>query len=231
MTDAHDPISQNVQDALELLDRSDSFLVISQLRDELGDCVQVLRALSALTQELFAQRKLTRMVWLTRSAIDFALQSKQADAIELARKLAYNVSANLWPGWGDEAVQPTESDRQAALDLARCHRRLCQEANLTAEVQGNANWLVGAARLALGQEQAAHHDFEQAQAAYQTANLPTCLAMAAGYVALALSLMGTMMAEGQKRFETAIAQLKQLGDDGEFFADQLQTARRVFLSR
>ena len=229
MSDEQDPIQKSVQEALDSWERSDSFAVAAQLR-QLREPSQIMRAFHAITTELFARRQLSRMIWLTRSAIDFAVQCADSTSIESTRTLAYNVSANLWPGWGDEAVHPTDSDLWAALDLACFHRRMCHETQGEPAVQGNAHWLVGAFRLALGQEQAAHHDFEQARAAYRIADKPTDAAMADGYVALALSLMGTMMAEGQKRFEAAISLLKQLGDDGEFFADQLQTARRVFLS-
>ncbi len=230
MSDELSPIQQRVQDALDSFDQTDSFLVASQLWD-LGDPAEVMSAFHAITKELFAQRKLARMVWLARSGIDFALRSGDSKLIESARKLAYNVSANLWPGWADEAVQPTMSDLLAAYDLARAHRRLCQDAMLDHEALGHAHWLVGAQRLALGQEQAAHHDFENSQAAYHAAERPTLAAMAEGYLALSLSLMGTMATEGDKRFEASIAELKQLGDDGEFFADQLQTAKRVFLGK
>jgi hypothetical protein len=230
MSDELSPVQQRVQEALESFDQTDSFLTASKLLD-LRDPTQIMSAFQAITKELFSQRKLARMIWLTRSGIEYALRSGDAKLIDSARKLAYNSSANLWPGWADEAVQPTESDLLAAYDLARVHRRLCQDAQLDHEALGNAHWLVGAQRLALGQEQAAHHDFEIAKAAYQDAAQPTSTAMAEGYVALSLSLMGTMAAEGDKRFEVAIAQLKQLGDDGEFFADQLQTAKRVFLGK
>lgn len=224
------PAQHAVQDALDLFDQTDSFAIAGRLRD-IGDPGQVMAAFHAITRELFDQRKLSRMVWLTRSAIDFALSVGTPSLLESARKLAYNSSANLWIGWGDAAVQPTESDQEAAYDLARFHRRQCQDAQLDAESLGNAHWLVGAARLALGQVQAAYHDFEQSKAAFLAAKQPAFEAMAEGYLALSLSLMGTMATEGQRRFETAIAQLKQLGDDGEFFADQLQTAKRVFLGK
>ena len=230
MSDELSPVQLRVQEALESFDQTDSFLTASKLL-ELDDPTQVMSAFHAITKELFSQRKLARMVWLTRSGIDYALRSGDATLIESARKLAYNISANLWPGWADEAVQPTESDLLAAYDLARVHRRLCQEARLDHEAMGSAHWLVGAQRLALGQEQAAHHDFENTKAAYRDAEQPTFAAMAEGYVAVTLSLMGTMATEGDKRFDAAIAQLKQLGDDGEFFADQLQAAKRVFLGK
>ena len=128
-------------------------------------------------------------------------------------------------------MTPTTSDLQAALDLARLHLRLVTEEKLDPESMGNARWLVGAQRLAVGQEQAAHYAFETAKAAYKEAGKPAHEWMAEGFQSLSLQLMGTMATEGQRRFENALGELKQLGDDGEFFADQLQTAKRVFLKR
>lgn len=91
--------------------------------------------------------------------------------------------------------------------------------------------MIGAQRLAVGQEQAAHHEFETAKAAFIEAGNPASQWMAEGFQSLSRQMMGSMATEGQRRFEAAIRELKQLGDEGDFFADQLPTAKRVFLAR
>ena len=226
MTEEHNTFPSPVDAAVEALEQSDSFEAVSRILAA-GVPEQVIASFHEAVRELFSQRKLAQMVWIGRAGVEYALRESKAEA----RKLAYNVSSNLWPGWGDEAVNPTTSDLQAALDLARVHHRLVMDEKLDSETVGNARWLVGAQRLAMGQEQAAHHAFETAKASYKEASKPANESMAEGFQALSLQLMGTMATEGQRRFEAAIGELKQLGDDGEFFADQLQTAKRVFLAR
>jgi len=238
MSEEDDLFHTTIPAALEALDQSDSFEAVARLLAA-GDPRRVIQCFHLMVRELFSQRKLTQMVWLGRSGVDYALrESLAASDTELrahlqtsARKLAYNLSANLWPGWADEAVQPTSSDLESALDLAKLHYRLVLEEGLESESLGNARWLIGAQRLAVGQEQAAHFAFETAKAAYKKAGQPANEWMAEGFQALSLQMMGSTGTEGLHRFEAAIGELKKLGDEGEFFADQLQAANRVFLAK
>ncbi len=236
---AHSAVDPIVMEALEALESKDSLIAVGLLTQ--GTPREAIERFDAATRELFTERKLTRMAWIGRAGLEFATceaelaatsdPALQAELLTFARKLAFNVASNLWPGWGDEAVEPTSSDLLAALDLARVHRRLVESEERAPDQLANARWLVGALRLALGQEQPAHHEFETAKALYREAGQPASEWMAEGYQALALQFMGTMAGEGQRRFDASLVELRKLGDDGEFFADQLTTARRVFLVR
>ncbi len=238
MSEEDDLFHTTIPLALDSLEQSDSFEAVARLLAA-GEPRRVMLCFHLAVRELFSQRKLPPMVWIGRSGIEYALREAHAtsdaplcrDLHAAARKLSYNVSSHLWPGWADDAVSPTLSDLQSALDLARVHYRLVLKESLDPESVGNARWLVGAQRLALGQERSAQDAFETAKAAYQAAGKPASAWMAEGFLALSLHLGGTLATEGQRRFEAAIAELQKLGDDGEFFADQLQTARRVFWAR
>lgn len=238
MSDEDDLLHTTIPAALEALEQSDSFEAVAQLLAA-GEPQRIIQSFHLMVRELFSRRKLPQMVSIGRSGVEYALrESLSADDPDLrehlqssARKLAYNVSANLWPGWADEAVQPTSSDLESALDLAKLHYRLVLTEGLDSGSIGNARWLVGAQKLAIGKEQAAHFDFETAKAAYKQAGQSASEWMAEGFQSLALQLMGTMGTEGLHRFEAAIEELKKLGDEGEFFADQLQAAKRVFLAK
>ena len=235
MSEEDDLFHTTIPLALETLEHSDSFEAIARLLAA-GEPPRVMQCFHWAVRELFSQRKLPEMVWIGRAGIEYALREVpfardaflRGDLHTAARKLSYNVSSHLWPGWADDKVHPTTSDLHSALDLARVHLRLVLEESLDAESIGNARWLVGAQRLALGQELAAQHAFEIAKAAYQEVGRPASEWMAEGFLALSLHLQGTMATEGQRRFEAAIGELQKLGEDGEFFADQLRTAKRVF---
>lgn len=238
MVEEDQALQEIIEGAIEAIDRCDSFDATAQLLS-VGTVERVVDALNLAIRELFSQRKLSPMVWIGRSGLEFILQhaqtttdaKQQASLRKAARALSYNVSANLWTGWGDEAVLPTLSDQAAALDLARLHLRLVESDHLEQELLGNAHWLVGAQRLALGQEQAAHHSFETAKTAYHAGGHHICEAMAEGYVALALLQMASMATEGEQRFKNTMTRLEALGEDGDFFADQLRTAQKIFLTR
>ncbi len=237
MSEEDDLFHTTIPLALDAIDQSDSFEAIARLLCA-GEPRRVMQCFHLVVRELFSQRKLPQMVWIGRAGIGHALREAHAtgdaalrsDLLSAARKLSYNVSSHLWPGWADDAVHPTQSDLEAAIDLARLHHRLVLEESLGPESVGNAGWLLGAQRLALGQEFAAQQAFETAKAAYLQAGQPASISMAEGFLALSLHLLGTMATEGQRRFDAAIGELKTLGDEGEFFADQLQTAQRVFLA-
>ena len=55
-----------------------------------------------------------------------------------AKKLAYNVAANCWPGWGDEGVVIEASHVDAGLELAMLSLRLVEELELGS---GKAAWV------------------------------------------------------------------------------------------
>ena len=145
MSDEVDLLHATIPAVLESLERSDSFEAVALLLAA-GEPRQVIRGFDLAVRDLFARRQLAEMVWIGRSGVEYALReallASDAEARnELragARKLSYNVSANLWPGWGDEAVTPNTSDLQAALDLARVHYRLVLEDRLNPESVGNA---------------------------------------------------------------------------------------------
>lgn len=237
MSEEDDLLHTTIPGALEALEQSDSFEAITRMTAA-GTPRRVISCFHLAVRELFAQRKLPQMVWIGRAGIEYSLREMHAagdaelrrELESAARKLSYHVSAHLWPGWGDEAVHPTPSDLQSALDLARVHLRLALGKGLEAESIGNARWLVGAQQLALGQVQVAQDNFARAKSAYQEAEKPASAWMAEGFQALSLHLLGTMGTEGQRRLDAAMSELKSHGDDGEFFADQLRTARRVFLA-
>jgi tetratricopeptide (TPR) repeat protein len=234
MSEEDDLFHTTIPLALEALEHSDSFEAITRLLAA-GEPRRVMQCFHWAVRELFSQRKMPEMVWIGRAGTEYALREAHAtenaalrnDLHAAARKLSYNVSSHLWPGWADDAVHPTTSDLRSALDLARVHLRLALEAGLDAESNGNARWLVGAQQLALGQVQTAQDAFDTAKAAYQQAGRPA----SEGFVALSLHLLGATATEGQRRFDAAIGELRRLGDDGEFFADQLRTAWRVFSTR
>jgi len=146
-----------------------------------------------------------------------------------AKALAYNLGANTWPGWGDP-IALNATDLAVGLDAAKLNLRLAQELKRGAGPLGNAEWLLGAQHLAAGEWDLAQAAFLRAEIAFQGVPQSEMRMMADGYAALVEVLQN--LPEARVRLSSILAILRAAGtEDGTFFAEQLETALRVFSSR
>jgi len=220
-----------------LLDTTDSFAAMDLIESE-GDPAEVAGAYSNLVRDLFGKKRdIPGMIMIGNAGIRYCLnQAQQADEPELQSKLkglaktmAYNLSANAWPGW-DDGVSITRSDSLAALDAARLNLRLAKELDRDASVLGNAHWLVGAQHLALKQPQKAIQAFEKATQSFHQAEQPAYEAMAQGYIAIAQLTTSDDKEPSQASLAAAIKKLESMNtDDSNFFASQLATVAKLFV--
>jgi hypothetical protein len=147
------------------------------------------------------------------------------------RAIAYNTGANCWPGWGDP-VEIGASDIAGGLVLAERNYELVQELGLGGKETGGALWLVGALQMAAGQVAAATAQFLRAEEAFHTAQLPVYAAMAQGYAALADKARPESHSRGANSLAAILLSLRAMESrEAQFFADQLDTADRIFSSR
>ena len=95
------------------------------------------------------------MIALARAGIHRALfeadrvPTADPDAAEAlrgqAKTIAYDLGANLWPGWQDEGIVLTPADLTTGLEAARLNLRLAEQLGRPALPRCNAHWLLGAA--------------------------------------------------------------------------------------
>lgn len=147
------------------------------------------------------------------------------------RAIAYNAAANCWPGWGDP-VEINSSDIAEGLKLAERSLALVEEISRGDKAIGAALWLVGALQMAAGQLSVATAQFLRSEEAFHAAQLPVQAAMAQGYAALADKILRESDPGGAEALAAIIQSLRGLESrEGQFFADQLVTADRIFSSR
>ncbi|ABF41679.1 hypothetical protein Acid345_2678 [Candidatus Koribacter versatilis Ellin345] len=184
-------------------------------------------------RELKSVPAMTAVAW---EAIRFGLKCAEASpdsetAVRLetrVRGIAYNTSANCWPGWGD-AVEISPTDIAQGLKFAERNYELVVNLGLGGKEIGGAHWLVGALLLASGQSSAAAPQFLQAEKAFEAAQLPAYTAMAHGYTALAYKILPESRDKGAKSLAATLQTLRAMeSKDAHFFADQLVTAERIF---
>jgi hypothetical protein len=224
--------------ALDRLEREGPEAAIAWLEAQAHDPLAAAKAFSGLARHAYNERKdVGLMILLARAGIEFALRAsldateRDADlAYDLsgaAKGLNYDLSANTWPGWGDEGI--TLTPEQQAIGRAAAEKNL-ELAGILEKGDlpfSRAHWLVGAHLLATG-------DYEPARGAFREAAGRARAAGAAGEALLSegyLHLVDMAERDGDGKAEAGLeALLVELAqqEDGEFFVKQLETARRVF---
>lgn len=140
--------------------------------------------------------------------------------------MTYNLAANTWPGWGPkEADTVREGHRKLGFAAAHKNVALAAEIGLGPERRRNGHWILGAHQLAAGDHSAAAQSFNTSAVLARQAKDATAALMAQGWVHLARILDG---ADETRQLDAVREELRRLGDDGEFYANQYAAARQVF---
>lgn len=195
---------------------------------------QGLRAASFALGKRF-QRGLADMdgyVYLQKILVQHALNlaerhpEQALDYKTAAIPMTYNLAANTWPGWGEaEAEAAGEGHRKLGLAAAHKNVALAAEVDLGPERRRNGHWILGAHQLAADDHAAAAQSFATSAALARQAEDAAAALMAQGWVHVAHTLGG---ADETRQLDAVRVELRRLGDDGEFYADQYATALQVF---
>lgn len=226
-----------LQKAWEKLQAEDSMAVCAEF-EAIDDPEQTARIYAKFANWLYNEkREIAWMIAFSRAGIQFCLREaarleksdpeKSLKLKGLAKGISYNLGANLWPGWDDPGVTLTPEDLKLGLDAAELNLRLGRELKRNAMPMGNAHWLVGAQHLAQGESLSAIASFKQALEEFQKADKRDFQLMVQGYLALSEELFAQ---EESLPLAEIIGKLKETGtEDGPFFAEQLRTAKKVFM--
>jgi hypothetical protein len=227
------------QETLKTWAERDATAAFEQLEAS-GPPEVVAQRYGALAQHLFNDRQdLPGMILAARAGIQFNLQrAKGLDATDEksaanyrghAKTIAYNLGANCWPGWMDQGITITVTERVIGLDAARLNLRLAVELRRPPEPLGHAHWLLGAQLLAAGQFDAAAAEFAKSAQQFADAAKPTEEKMALSYEKLTRRIQNAGDAKHHESFKQSLAILQSLdNDDARFFVDQIRTAEKAF---
>lgn len=217
-----------VNRCIEKLSSEDSLSAVAVLK-EAGDDFAQLQACSKVCRKLYGENKdVTGMLMVGRIGVVRALHAAGQESVSAevqtelkaeAKTLAYNLSANAWPGWRDEGIVIHKSDSRIGLDLARLNLRLAGELKRNSEVHGHAYWLLGAQLLVAESNKAASVAFQQSEVKFDEAKNRAGAAMAKGYQAIADEPTNSAAASELKSARDELLEIDS--DDSRFFADQL----------
>lgn len=222
---------------IEIARTSDSFAIAEYVQGS-GDARQVADRYDRLVRSLYDKRELPAMIvtaragilyCLTQSADNGARDPKLANDLKGAAKtIAYNLGANTWPGWDEKDIVLSPAEVAAGLDAARLNLRLGQELKRPPGPIAAAHWLLGAQLLAAGRHADAVKEFQASAAIARESKDAANELMSAGYAGLA-KMLGKVGSDGEREFKAARERLEtEKIQDGKFFSDQLETARKVF---
>ena len=226
--------------ALESIQGGDLSSAISRVESD--DAVEQVSAdYTQLIKILYGEHKdVTNMAAVGKAAVSYHLRQSElerdvAAAVKLktaAKRMAYNVAANCWPGWGDEGVVIEAAHIDVGLELAMLSLRLVEELGQGPRQLGTAHWLVGAFQLVAGRLDASLSSFGQARDAYASIGETTSVLLVDGYRAIAHRQAPDRADHGALELDEAIDRLMTDGSkQARAFADQLRTAARVLDDR
>jgi hypothetical protein len=231
-----------VADVLKDLEQRDTYAAIQRIERQ-GSPSEICRIFHASAQAAYGSRKDVRaMTALLRAGIQYGLRETErvrasdpeqaADLTGRAKAMAYDLGANLWPGWQEPGIELTAADLATGLEAARLNLRLAEELGRSALARCNAHWLVGAQELAQRESHSAATQFELALVQAKLARRSDFAEMCAGYVAVCslVSDPNDRAANAQlQACEQALREMKS--DDATFFADQLASVRAWFVGQ
>ena len=181
------------------------------------------------------------MKLLIAQALDRAAQAAEIDSAtakaykEAAIPVTFNLAANTWIGWGPGQVGEVASiHERLGLAAARRNIQLATEVGLGPERRRNGYWILGA-QLLIAATATTTANFADAAAAFATsrelaaqAQDETAACMAQGWLHVTAILAG---GDETAALDGVRAKLRQLGDDGAFYADQYDTALAALHAR
>jgi hypothetical protein len=227
------------EEILTICREQDSFRAIAQIEATHVPSF-VAKSYSQLVQDLYYRAKdVPLMLMIGRAGVQYALlEARRCDRVDptqarelraMAKGMAYNLSANCWPGWNEPGIVISPDELEHGYDLARLNLHLAHELQVAPDKLAGAYWLLGAHQLAAKETAAAVDSFQQSAKLYEEAAQVDSQHMAQGYVGIAQMQSVQLQAVGQERLANAIAALAARDtEDSRLFAQQLGDVAKFY---
>lgn len=230
-------VSQLAISEYEKVDASSAIEFLSTQDDPLF-AIQGFRA--AMRQAYWKKKDIEMSLTFGRGGFQYGVIMSQVlkrDDPEKAKKLraeakgfVYDIASFTWPGWDEKEIKLTDHMISEGLQSAKANLRLAIEMNKKPVAMSRAYWMLGAQELAHQKYEKSRISFLEAAKFAKLGKSPSEQYLCKAFECLAeyLSLDGDKVV--LERLEVLLEQLRKQ-KDGEFYANQVDTARRVFLQK
>ncbi len=223
-----------LENAVKLYTESDFFAAVEFLNQQ-GDKAETANTYSKLVLHCYNELKdAVGMELFGLAGIQYALNAAAvADGEEAAKfkgvaaAISYNLSANLWPGWGDEGIVLSASQSVVGLNAAKTNLRLVQELNKGDLAESRSNWAIGSHLLALGKLDEAIVAFDKGANHAEIDGEEGDKLLNQAYSAMTAVLKSPDDAKAEEKLASLKEQMKSL-EHGDFFIGQVDTAHKIF---
>jgi len=223
-----------VDEAIQILSEKDSSAAIEFLSAGTDVAVSARAFDEAMRQLYWEQKDLDASVAIGRAGIQFCLNAGRRGGCDsgmmrgLAKAIAYNLASFTWPGWDEPGIAVTRTHVVIGLDAARTNLRLAAELDKGSLAASRAYWIMAAHQLAAGETEAAFNGFQAGARHATAAGMPADELLNRGFGEL-VNLLVSPRGSGRAQLDDTLALLREM-KDGKQFAEQLETAKRVFKS-
>jgi hypothetical protein len=224
-----------IDHARQLVAHKDMAALVEYLTDG-TDPVEALDVFRSLANEAYWERKdLDQAMAIARSGITFGLarsvgSDQSYDLRSAVKAMAFNLASFAWPGWNEDGITINRHHLVAALDAARTNVRLAVELEKGSIAIGRGHWMVGATLLALDRYQEAIAEFLAARLSADEGRSEVESAMAEGYAALVRVVERPAERALEEELAEILERLRSI-EDGDSYAGQIETAKRVFTAK
>jgi hypothetical protein len=221
-----------LDETLHILRKSDAYAAVAERIGRQGSVDEIAKRFSEESNELYwKKRDISGAILIGQCGIIYCLERAEGCDGEVAERLrgaakgmAFNVASFAWLGWDEKGITITAAHLDAGRMAAKLNLEMAVQLRRGAKPMMNAHWMIGAYHLADGQTDQAVAAFEEAGNFAEQAEDAAAVGMCRGYVALARGDDG--------KFAEALTTLRRIGsEDAGFYADQLETAKRVFVGK
>lgn len=229
-----------VHETLQVYSDEGPFAAVARVCGE-GDPILSVRSLNDLMRQVYwKERDLTLALAFGRAGHQHASTTaarmlgrdpeRMTQLLSAAKAFTYDIASFTWPGWDEKGIEIAETHLKEGLAAARENLRLAKRLAKGPLALSRAYWMLGAQEMASSNYASSIKAFALATEQGRAAGSRGEELLARSFGDLVVLLGSPDKQAASRQLEASLSELRK-EKDGEFFAAQVETARRVFEPR
>lgn len=190
--------------------------LIAQLED--AATLELIESLDAAMRHAYwGWNDMRGMMELAAPVLELAQESEDMEVLAKCKPVVANLAIWTWPGWGEPERKPTPEMVAWGAEAAKANLDLVHRLEKPPIALSRALWVVAAHRMLLDLEQAAE-EFEEAADHAREAEAD---------IEVQMNLCYALACRQDDSLPSELASLSMMGEDGQFYASQIEKAIEV----